>query len=151
MANGHDFVNFPELTNSQMQIYYFESPHKQIMEDFTARVVKVQDGDTITLEWSQRDFNFPLRFATTNAPELNETGGEESKKWLNAKLLGKEVDIIINPRNRVGKYGRLLGTVFFGGMNVGLESIMVGHSTLLTQKAEGEVGNLSRAIPYLKL
>jgi len=47
---AHDFKKFPELTNNQMQIYYFESPHKQITEDFKARVVDVHDGDTIKVE-----------------------------------------------------------------------------------------------------
>ena len=30
----HDFINYPELTNNQMNFYYFESPHKQITENF---------------------------------------------------------------------------------------------------------------------
>ena len=48
---AHDFKNFPELTNRQMQVYYFESPHKQVTEDFRGRVIKVTDGDTIRVEW----------------------------------------------------------------------------------------------------
>ena len=44
---AHDFKTFPELTNNKMEIYYFESPHRQILEDFEGEVVKVTDGDTI--------------------------------------------------------------------------------------------------------
>ena len=35
----HDFKAFPELTNSQMDLYYWDSPHKQITDDFDAVVV----------------------------------------------------------------------------------------------------------------
>ena len=31
---AHDFKKWPELRNSQMALYYFESPHRQITEDF---------------------------------------------------------------------------------------------------------------------
>ena len=37
----HDFKRFPELTNSQMDFYYDDSPHPQITEDISVRVIKV--------------------------------------------------------------------------------------------------------------
>ena len=58
MAFTHDFKRFPELTNGQMGLYYFDSPHKQIAENFFAKVVKVSDGDTIRVKADFRDFNF---------------------------------------------------------------------------------------------
>ncbi len=73
----HDFVKFPELTNRQMSIFYFESPHQQIVESFQAEVVKVHDGDTITVRTDFRDFDFPVRLAYIQAPELNEGGDSE--------------------------------------------------------------------------
>jgi endonuclease YncB( thermonuclease family) len=66
----HNFKDFPELTNAQMSDFYFDSPHKQITADFRALVVKVHDGDTITLRVEWRNFDFPLRFLDINAPEL---------------------------------------------------------------------------------
>lgn len=123
----HDFKNFPELTNSQMQFYYFESPHKQITEDFIARVIKVHDGDTITLRVNFRNFDFPLRFLDINAPEMNK-GGKASREWLKGIIEGKDVEILINKKNRVEKWGRLLGDVIFNGMNMGEDSIRTGHA-----------------------
>ena len=73
--------------------------------------------------------DFPIRMGNQAAPERNETGGEESRKWLTSKILGKEVDIIVNPKNRVGKWGRLLGRIISGGIDVGEESIAMGHAT----------------------
>lgn len=121
----HDFKNFPELTNRQMEIFYFDSPHKQITEDFRARVVKVIDGDTIRVKWEERSFNFPIRLANLAAPEIKEAGGLESQKWLAEKILGKDVDIVLSPE-RVEKWGRLLAYVIDGGINMSEESRMFG-------------------------
>ena len=73
---AHDFKRFPELTNNQMNLYYFDSPHEQITSDFDARVVRVVDGDTLRLQVGFRDFDFPLRMSNLLAPEMNEEGGE---------------------------------------------------------------------------
>jgi len=111
-----------ELSNPAIRDYLFTSPHVQITGDFQAKVVKVHDGDTITLHTSFRDFDFPLRIANIDALELN-NGGGPTQVWLEERLLGKTVDVLINPKNRVGKYGRLIGEVFVGGMNVGDEML----------------------------
>ena len=141
---AHDFNLFPELRNSQMSEFYFESPHKQIQEDFRATVVKVHDGDTITLRTDFRDFDFPLRFLETNAPELNEKGGQESKEWLAKLIEGEEIEILMNTDQRVGKYGRLLGKPFFRGLDVGVSSITLGHSTTFEGRNEGKLPKLEK-------
>jgi len=91
----HDFKKYPELRNSQLQIYYLDSPHRQIIENFTAKVIKVIDGDTIKVKWEDRDFNFPIRMAFIAAPEIKEEGGKRSQQWLEKQILGKDVDILI--------------------------------------------------------
>jgi len=125
---AHDFKNFPELTNNQMQIYYFDSPHRQITEDFVAKVVDVHDGDTIKVRWRERDFDFPVRLAHIAAPELKEHGGLRSKKWLEGMIMGKEVDIKIDPDNRVGKWGRIIGEIIFMGIDVNNMSLDLRYS-----------------------
>ena len=138
----HNFKQFPELTNQQMELYYFQSPHQQITEDFRAKCVKVIDGDTIKLEVNFRDFYFPLRFANIAAAEMNE-GGEESKSWLEKKVLGKKVDIILSP-NRVEKWGRLLGNVILEGLDVGEESMAAAKSTPWKQRGEGQIPDFDK-------
>ncbi|KKL68927.1 hypothetical protein LCGC14_2120080 [marine sediment metagenome] len=125
---AHDFKLFPELTNNQMAFYYFDSPHKQILEGFIGTVTDVHDGDTIKVKTDFRNFDTRIRFANIAAPELKESGGKNSQTWLQKRILGKEVYVHINPKNRVGKWGRLLGTINEGGLDVGLESILFGHS-----------------------
>jgi endonuclease YncB( thermonuclease family) len=130
---AHDFKRFPELTNSQMQFYYWDSPHKQITEGFLAEVVKVTDGDSIRVKTEFRDFDFPIRLAKINAPELNE-GGEESKSWLEKELLGEEVYIKVDKNNRVGKFGRLIGEVLLFGVNINYQSLAEGMSVPFGQE-----------------
>lgn len=145
MAFEHDYKAFPELSNQQMEELQFTSPHKQITEDFEAVVVKVHDGDTITLRTNFRDFDFPLRLLDIDAPELSE-GGEETREWLNNKILQKTVHILINPLNRVGKYGRLLGRVLYNGLNIGQEEIYLGLAVPFGMKKEGEPLPLSQLL-----
>jgi endonuclease YncB( thermonuclease family) len=134
----HNYKDYPELSNSQIEEFGFESPHPQIIEDFIAEVVKVHDGDTITLRCDFRDFDFPLRFASIDAPELN-AGGEETRDWLIGQIEKEEVEIKINKKNRVDKYGRLLGEVIAGGLNMGDAEMRLGLAVPFGKKQEGEI------------
>lgn len=144
----HDFKNFPELTNSQMQVYYFDSPHKQILESFRAEVVKVIDGDTVRLRCDFRDFDFPLRFLNIQAPELKDVGGRESQKWMEKMLYHQEVDVIVIPENRVEKWGRLLGYVQIHGLDVGEESMLRGHSIAWEARNDGKIQDFKKGLEH---
>lgn len=143
---AHDFKQFPELANSQMELYYFQSPHKQIFEDFHCKCVKVKDGDTINVDWVERDFDFPVRFLDINAPELNEPRGQAVKDWLVKRIEGEEVDILINPNNRVDKWGRLLGHIFHRGMDAGREMMDLGLVTSFEARHEGQILNINKEL-----
>ena len=134
----HDFKRFPELTNSQMQLYYWDSPHKQITEDIRVKVIKVHDADTITVRWSERDFDFPVRFLGIDAPELN-AGGHAAKDWLTQQILNEEVDLIIDKNQRVGKWGRLLANVISGGLDLGEWMMSQGLVTSFEDRRPGEI------------
>jgi len=155
---AHDFNAFPELTNGQMADYYFESPHRQITEDFTAIVQKVHDGDTITVRWSERDFDFPIRFSNVSARELKEkperdtssqfsVDGKSAQKWLENKLIGQEIMVRIDPNNRVEKFGRLLGRVELHGIDIGEEEIFLGICVPWDNRNDGKIPN---GIPVVK-
>ena len=143
MVFDHDFEKFPELTNAQLDTLGFTSPHKQIVDDFFAKVVKVHDGDTVTVRTDFRDFDFPIRLADINAPELNE-GGETAKEWLSSRLLNKDVIVGIDFENRVGKYGRLIGSIISNGMNIGLEMLYLGLVKPFGVQEGGELPNIMK-------
>ena len=131
---AHDFKLFPELTNSQMQIYYFDSPHKQILENFDGKVVDVHDGDTIKVKWSEREKPVVVRFIDTAAPELDESGGRESQRWLENMILNEDVDILIEPKLRVGKWGRIIGRIIHMGMDINRMSMETGHAVPFSER-----------------
>ena len=133
---AHDFIKFPELTNNQMNMYYFDSPHTQIAEDFWAKVIKVTDGDTITVSAPFRDFNFPIRFSNIMAKEMSE-GGKEGRDHLKELILDAEVEILIDKKNRVGKYGRILGRVQHRGFDIGEQMINDGFAVGVWQEQMG--------------
>ena len=145
----HDFKKYPELTNRELSEMPFESPHKQITEDFRAVVVKVHDGDTITLQTDFRDFDFPLRFANIDSPEMN-AGGEIARDWLKEQILGEEVEIKINFQNRVGKYGRLLGIVQSLGMDMGAAQLRLGLAVPFGMKLQGEIPQIDKTFNIKK-
>ena len=126
----HNFKDYPELTNNQLALHGALSPHKQHLEDFEGECVKVMDGDTIAVQWQERDFPTKVRFINIEAAELGE-GGEDSKAWLTNRVLGKVVEVKLNHKKRTGKYGRLLGRVIHGGMDIGHESAIYGHSEVI--------------------
>jgi len=132
---AHDFKKFPELTNRQMTIYYFDSPHRQITDGFIAKVTRVVDGDTIRVMCDFRDFEFPIRFLNSMAPELKEKGGRESKAWLEDQILGEEIYVQVKLDNRVGRWGRLLGIIFHRGFDINEESIRQGHAVAMSESA----------------
>lgn len=136
-----DFKRFPELHNAQLELYYFDSPHVQITSDFDAKCVRVIDGDTIRVTTSFRDFEFPVRFSNILAPETDERGGESSKQFMKNRIEGKNIEVIVNPENRVGKWGRLLGEIRESGFDVGEESIANGHSIGLDEE-RGDIQGL---------
>ena len=133
----HNFVEFPELTNAQLELFQLTSPHVQIVEDFDATVVKVVDGDTVRLRTAFRDFDFPLRLLDIDAPELGQ-GGREAKVWLTDRLLGQKIKVLINPSNRVGKFGRLLGHIMSKGLSVAEEMLFLGLVKPFGLLKEGE-------------
>ena len=133
----HDFIRFPELTNAQMGLYYFDSPHQQIMEDFDAKVLRVVDGDTIRVTVPWRDFDFPIRISNLMAAELNERGGRRSRDHLRGLIEGKNIEVIINKANRVGKWGRLLGEIRERGFDIGQQMIEEGFAVALDEEQPG--------------
>ena len=132
----HDYKEFPELYNNEIRDFGLSSPHIQITEDFDATVVKVVDGDTVRLKTSFRDFEFPLRMVGLDAPEMN-AGGKFARDWLKAKILNAKVKIIVDRKNRVDKYGRLLGRLIYGGLDVGQEEVNLAIAVPFEQRKEG--------------
>lgn len=131
-----DFKARPELWSGiSMDLYYFDSPHKQITESFKARIVKVHDGDTVTVRTDFRDFDFPVRMIGIDARELN-AQGHSARDWLESIVLNQNVDILVDPNERVGKWGRILGQIIHQGINLNELAVIEGMAVPFDQRNE---------------
>jgi len=146
---AHDFKKHPELKNGQLEFYYFESPHIQITQDFKARVTKVIDGDTVKVQVDFRDFEFPIRFANTAAPELSEEGGEASRSWLENELMNEEIFVKL-AKARVGKFGRILGEIIHMGRNMNNLSLDLQYSIPFSEKKRAAIPSFGKQLKNME-
>lgn len=89
--------------------------------DFTGKVVKVADGDTITVLRDSEQIK--IRLAGIDAPEKAQPFGNVSRQSMSEMLFGKEVRVVEQGRDR---YGRTIGRVYQGDIDVSAEQIKQG-------------------------
>ena len=88
----------------------------------TGKVVRVHDGDTLTLLVAGNQ-PVKVRLAGIDAPELDQPYGQKAKRALSALAFRKEARV---ESPGPDKYGRTLGTVFVGAVNVNAELVKQG-------------------------
>lgn len=88
----------------------------------TGKVVRVADGDTITVLDSHNQ-QHRIRFLGIDAPERSQAYGNYCRKNLAEKIAGEIVDVDYQKRDR---YGRITGTVYFDGRDINLEQLQDG-------------------------
>ena len=93
-------------------------------EVLTGRVVKVSDGDTITL-LDAANAQSKIRLNGIDAPEKSQAFGEASRQNLARYIAGKSVRVEWKKRDR---YGRILGTVFVDDLDVNLQQLKDGFA-----------------------
>lgn len=89
--------------------------------DFTGKVVKVADGDTITVLRDGEQIK--IRLACIDAPEKAQPFGSVARQSMSKMLFGKEVRVVEQGRDR---YGRTIGRVYQGDVDVSAEQIQQG-------------------------
>ncbi|WP_254772745.1 thermonuclease family protein [Nitrosospira multiformis] len=91
-------------------------------ETLGGRVVKIADGDTVTiLDESNRQHK--VRLVGIDAPERKQPFGTVSRQHLADLVFGKTVVVKWQKRDR---YQRILGKVLVDGQDVNLEQIKAG-------------------------
>ena len=89
--------------------------------DFTGMVIKVADGDTITVMRGKQKVR--VRLAEIDAPEKNQVFGNVSHKSLSGLVGGKAVRIVELGQDR---YKRTIGKVYIGNLDVCAEQVKLG-------------------------
>lgn len=93
------------------------------MYTYKANIVSVYDGDTVTALVDlgfKISFQMKLRLLGINTPEMRGPEKIEGKKvrdLVRELILNKEVTIVTK-RDKKGKYGRYLATIFIDDLNV---------------------------------
>lgn len=91
--------------------------------DITGIVVKVYDGDTITV---MNDGKLTkVRLYGIDAPEIGQDYGIASKQALFDAIAGNTVTV---KENGIDRYGRVIGIVMLAGIDINKEMILRGHA-----------------------
>lgn len=91
-------------------------------ETLTGRVVKVIDGDTVTLLDASK-IQHKIRLAGIDAPESKQPYGQKSKEALSALVAGQQVEVDWHKRDR---YGRVVSKIIAGVRDVNLAQVRAG-------------------------
>ncbi len=119
--------------------------------DLVGRVVKVSDGDTITIletsggtrsvasaapggTRSVASATHKIRLQGIDAPEKKQAFGKASRKFLAGLVANREVRVAWSKRDR---YQRILGTVFVDGKDANLEMLKAGMARGLPPRSWG--------------
>ena len=92
--------------------------------DLSGKVVKVVDGDTITLLTAEKK-QIKVRLYGIDAPEKKQAFGEKSRNFLTERVGGRVVEV---KKKGVDRYKRLLAVIYFKGSDINAELVKNGYA-----------------------
>ena len=102
-----------------------------VRADFTAKVQRVVDGDTVYVE-DEAGIKFKVRLTGIDAPEQNQPYGLASKYHLSELLLNKLVLLESKPKKgkpySVDRYNRVLAKIILDGRDINLFQVLSGYA-----------------------
>lgn len=101
-------------------------------EELTGKVIAIADGDTLTVLGGDNQ-QIKIRLAEIDTPESGQPYGSRARQALAALAFGKQARIVETDRDR---YGRTVGRVYVGGMDVNAELVRQGAAWVYRQYAK---------------
>ena len=101
--------------------------------DFSGKVVRVADGDTITILREHEQVK--VRLVEIDAPERRQAFGNRSRQALARMVQGKQVEVREQGTDR---YGRTLGRVYQAGLDVNAEMVRIGLAWVYVRYAKDQ-------------
>lgn len=92
--------------------------------DLTGRVVRVVDGDTISVLDANKQ-QHRIRFYGIDTPEYDQPHGSAASIALKKLLADETVHILVKDVDRLG---RTVGVVYWDDININLEMVKTGHA-----------------------
>lgn len=111
---------------------FFISTHCIAADSITGKVVRIADGDTITILTSAKE-QVKIRFAGIDCPERAQPWGRNATEALKAVLTGEPVIVEVTD---VDRYGRTVGRVYIRGMNINRHLVESGNCWVHPQYAK---------------
>jgi endonuclease YncB( thermonuclease family) len=93
--------------------------------ELSGKVVGVSDGDTLTLLVADGSSfkQVKVRLGEIDTPESRQPYGERAKQALSDRVFGKPARVVVETTD---KYGRTVGRVYVGGVDVNAELVKQG-------------------------
>ena len=113
-----------EPVNKSAENFEKAEPPKSSESGDVARVVGISDGDSMVVLMEGK-IRKRVRLATIDAPERGQAFGTSSRKSLSDLVYNKEVRVLTED---VDQYGRIVGEVYVGDVNVNIEQIRRGYA-----------------------
>ena len=104
-------------------------------ETIQGLVVKIADGDTLTLLTSSNE-KIKVRLAGIDTPERKQPFGSEAKQALSKLVFQKKALIEVETKDR---YGRTVGIVFVDGQNINYELVRQGMAWVYRKYTNDEI------------
>lgn len=111
----------PSTTSDETSLS-LPSKHNAQMELIDGRVIKVVDGDSITVQ-AKGQVVYAIKLQAVDAPDVGQPFFEEARKSLSKLILNKDVRVVINTT-----YGEnmIIGSLYRNGQDIGLTLIEQG-------------------------
>jgi endonuclease YncB( thermonuclease family) len=107
------------------------SAYAQVYE---GKVVAVSDGDTLIVLTPEKQ-QIKVRLVEIDAPEKSQAYGQRSKQSLSDLVFGKRVRVKQQDNDR---YGRVVGRVYAGGLDVNAEQVKRGMAWVYRKYARDQ-------------
>ena len=92
--------------------------------DLTGRVVRIADGDTVSI-LDRNNKQHKVRLFGIDTPERDQPYGKAAKKTLERLIDGGSVDVVVVTTDR---YGRKVGTLYRNGINIDVAMVASGYA-----------------------
>lgn len=104
-------------------------PRIALAETFAGRVVRVLDGDTVSVLTAEKK-EIRVRLAEIDAPEKDQPFGMKAKTMLSDLIFAKDVTVV---KTGTDRWRRQLGRIYQGQTDVNLEMVKAGGAWAYTE------------------
>jgi len=100
-------------------------------DTITGKVVAISDGDTLTMLKDKTQYK--IRLSEIDTPEKGQPYGKKAKQILSALVFGETISVKVETTDR---YGRTVGRIYLGDLDVNAEMVKNGHAWVYKKYAK---------------